>query len=265
VTAPSAEIDAAIRACALEVQKGDPDRFLAAMTARPADRAPLFVLYAFNLELARIAWTTKEPLIAEMRLQFWADTLQSVAQNKPVQGHAVATALANLIREKDLPVPILAEMVAARRFDIYKDPHPSDAAQTRYIDHTAGHLMWLACHALGASDHDAPAIRNVGRAAGLAALLRALPALTASGRQPLRDPSGETLKHLAARGLNHWRGAKGHPMPQRIIPALRTAWLTPWTLKAVASDPAAASLGRLIPSEFYRRSLMIAKTVAGGW
>ena len=45
-----------IDACARLVAKGDPDRFAATMaTALPA-RAPLLVLYAFNIEVARAPW-----------------------------------------------------------------------------------------------------------------------------------------------------------------------------------------------------------------
>ncbi|MEL7216333.1 MAG: phytoene synthase, partial [Pseudomonadota bacterium] len=40
-------------ACAELVRTGDPDRFLAAMTASVEGRARLFPLYAFNLEVAK--------------------------------------------------------------------------------------------------------------------------------------------------------------------------------------------------------------------
>jgi len=40
-------------ACAALVAKGDPDRFLSAMTAPVALRGRLLTLYAFNLEVAR--------------------------------------------------------------------------------------------------------------------------------------------------------------------------------------------------------------------
>jgi len=68
-----------INACAALVEAGDPDRFLAAMAA-PADvRGRLFVLYALNLEVAKAPFVTKEPMIAEMRLQFWRDVVADAA------------------------------------------------------------------------------------------------------------------------------------------------------------------------------------------
>jgi 15-cis-phytoene synthase len=42
-------------ACAAMVERGDPDRFRAAMVAPPGRRPGLMALYAFNLEVARAA------------------------------------------------------------------------------------------------------------------------------------------------------------------------------------------------------------------
>ena len=73
-----------VAACAGLVERGDPDRFLAVMAAPPAARARLFPLYAFNLEVARAPWVTQEPMIAEMRLQWWRDAVEMLAGDGPV-------------------------------------------------------------------------------------------------------------------------------------------------------------------------------------
>ena len=67
-----------IDACAALVRRGDPDRFRAAMTAAPDQRGRLMVLYAFNLEVARAPWVASEPMLAEMRLQWWADAIAEI-------------------------------------------------------------------------------------------------------------------------------------------------------------------------------------------
>ncbi|MDO7568214.1 MAG: squalene/phytoene synthase family protein, partial [Paracoccaceae bacterium] len=70
-----------IDACARLVAKGDPDRFAATMaTALPA-RAPLLVLYAFNIEVARAPWASKESLISHMRLQWWRDLVDQAGRS----------------------------------------------------------------------------------------------------------------------------------------------------------------------------------------
>ena len=60
-----------LQACADLVARGDPDRFRATMAGPLAARRVLFPLYAFNIEVSRAPWVTGEPIIAEMRLQFW--------------------------------------------------------------------------------------------------------------------------------------------------------------------------------------------------
>ncbi|MEQ8366967.1 MAG: phytoene synthase, partial [Roseicyclus sp.] len=60
-----------LQACAELVARGDPDRFRATMAAPVDARRVLFPLYAFNIEVSRAPWVTAEPMIAEMRLQFW--------------------------------------------------------------------------------------------------------------------------------------------------------------------------------------------------
>jgi len=254
-----------IDACARLVQQGDPDRFLSAMTAPPNTRGALMVLYAFNLELARAPWVTSEPVIAEMRLQFWADTLDNINTGKPAPAHEVAAPLVTLQREKSLPLGLLQQMVAARRFDIYTAPQPSLAAQTGYIDQTAGHLMWLASMALGAKPADQAQVQSIGHAAGLAALLRAYPALAATGRQPLLDPSPQGIAQLARDGLARLKSASKPPTAKHIAPALRAGWLSKTILTRAEKDPQAVLQDRLAPSEFTRRRSLIIKVATGGW
>ena len=72
-----------LNACAAIVERGDPERFMAAMAAPVEARRVLFPLYAFNVEVARAPWVTEEPMIAEMRLQWWRDALEEIAHGEP--------------------------------------------------------------------------------------------------------------------------------------------------------------------------------------
>ena len=81
------QFDADLTACAALVEKADPDRFRAAMAAPVAARAVLFPLYALNVEVTRAPWVTQEPMLAEMRLQWWRDALQEIADGGPVRRH----------------------------------------------------------------------------------------------------------------------------------------------------------------------------------
>ena len=102
-----------LAACAELVRRGDPDRFLAAMAAPPAARNVLFPLYAFNVEVSRAPWVTPEPLIAEMRLQWWRDALAEIAAGAPVRRHEVTTPLAAVLDAEG--ARLLDALVEARR------------------------------------------------------------------------------------------------------------------------------------------------------
>ena len=256
-----------IEACAENTRRGDPDRFLSAMVAPPDDRAALFVLYAFNLEIARAPWVTQEPLIAQMRLQFWADLIEDIRANRPLPGHEVASPLAALVARRNLPPDLLAAMVSARRHDIAGEPHASETALLNYIDNTAGNLMWLGALALGAPAAAQPVVRDFARGAGIAALLRALPVLDSAGRNPLPEPGNQTITRLAHTGLAAIATARRQRrlVPARARPALLAGWQAGHVLKQAARTPRAALQGTLAPAEFTRRASLLARATLGRW
>ena len=112
-------------ACAGIVERGDPERFLAIMAAPVPARRVLFPIIAFNVEVARAPWVTQEPMIAEMRLQWWRDALDEIAEGKEVRKHAVTTPLAEVLTPHQARE--LDRLVAARRWDVYSAPF-EDAA-----------------------------------------------------------------------------------------------------------------------------------------
>ncbi len=115
-----------LAACAELVKRSDPDRFLAAMAAPAPAREVLFPLYALNVEVSRAPWVTQEPMIAEMRLQWWRDALEELSQGQPPRAHEVVVPLAAAVGTS-ADWAALDRFVAARRWDIYTDPF-EDAA-----------------------------------------------------------------------------------------------------------------------------------------
>ena len=143
------KFDADLSACAAIIERADPLRFRASMAAPVAARRVLFPLYAFNIEVARAPWVTQETMIAEMRLQWWRDVCDEIANRGVVRRHEVATPLALAISPED--AVLLDTLAAARRWDIYKDPFEDAGHFECYIDQTAGHLMWVTARRLGAT------------------------------------------------------------------------------------------------------------------
>lgn len=245
-------------ACARLVEQGDPDRFAALLAAPPQARPRLLPLYAFNLEVARAPWASSEPMIAEMRLQWWRDALDG-----PRPAHEVAGPLHDLIRAANLPIPVLDRMAAAHRWDIWREPFEDRAAFDAYLDDTAGSLMALAAQATGAPpEAEAPA-RALGWASGLAAFLRAVPDLIARDRRPLLDDSPAALSALAQDGLARLDQARGS---RRLIgPAALAAWQTAPLLRLAAAEPARIAHGQLTLSEFSRRGRLLWAATTGRW
>lgn len=254
-----------IDACAALVERGDPDRFAAVMAAPVSARGRLFVLYAFNLEVARAPWVTKEPMIAEMRLQWWRDVVAEAGAGRAARAHEVAGPLAALISEAGLPVEVLDRLVEARRWDVYREPFEDRAAFDAYLEDTGAGLMWLAGAALGAGPAAEADLRGLGWASGLAAFLRAVPELEARGRVPLVDGRAEAVAELARDGLARARAARAG---LRRIGAARAATIAGWQADAVlrqaAREPQRVAEGALAISEFARRFGLLMAGLRGG-
>jgi phytoene synthase len=169
------------------VRDGDPDRYASALFAPRACREPLFALYAFNVELARIGERLSEPQLGEIRLQWWRDALDQACAAETT-GHPVADALGRAVRECGLSRQSLADLIDARHFDVSVRIMPDTAALDNYLAKTAGALFKLAsevCMTGGRGvEPRAPeqAVRAAGIAYGLTGLMRALPVHTRRGR-----------------------------------------------------------------------------------
>jgi hypothetical protein len=252
-----------IQACAELVVRGDPDRFLSAMTAKPDDRGALMVLYAFNLEVARAPWVTKEAMIAEMRLQWWADAIDEIYEGRDVRRHEVVSPLAVLIADKGLERAAFDRLIEARRWDIYKEPHKDQDAFDQYISDTSAGLMWLAALALGADETHRKAVMDYGYATGVAALLRAIPALENAQKYPLVDGTPDGVSALAHKALDRLGTQKSLPKPARA--ALRSGWMAKNTLKLAAQSPKLVVGGGLDASEFSKKIRLLWLSVTGSY
>lgn len=239
-------------ACAQIVEKGDPERFVAAMAAPVRAREVLFPLYAFNVEVSRAPWVTQEPMIAQMRLQWWLDALDEIEAGGFVRRHEVVTPLAQALNGVDLAH--LRAAVEAREADLEKAPFADEAALLDYLDRTAGGIALTALAALGARAGDA-AVSAWARGAALVRYLQAVPELEARGKLPLPDGRPEAVARLASEQLAEMRGSlRALRRSQGAAGvALREFAQARPLLALVARDPAAVAEGRVMLSEFRRR------------
>lgn len=253
-----------LAACAEIVAKGDPDRFRAVMSVPVPARERLLPLFAFNVEVARAPWVTEEPLIAEMRLQWWRDALDEIAEGGVVRRHEVVDPLADLIRNVGVPVAVLHAMIDARRWDIAREAFDDWTAFDAHIDATSGGLVWAGAMALGAPEVLEAPCRDAGYAIGVANWLLAVPALEAAGRMPLPDGRPEAVRELALRARARLQDARRTDFAAA-TPALRPGWQAAAILKQAARMPGAVADGQLAPGPLRKSALLVAKTLVGGW
>ena len=244
------DFDDDVIGCAKLVERGDPDRFAAAMAAPVAARAVLFPIYAFNLEVARAPWVTAEPMIAEMRLQWWRDALDEIRAGGAVRRHEVVTPLARCLDAEG--AALLDRLVQARRWDIYRDAFEDAGHFASYLEQTAGHLMIVAAGALGRVERQVAL--DAGYAQGLAAFLRAVPELEAKGRIPLVDGRAEAVAVLAQDGLLRLERARRAWVPAAVRPAFLAAWQAGPLLRMAARAPGRVADGTLALGAFGKRA-----------
>ncbi|QPM89900.1 squalene/phytoene synthase family protein [Pseudooceanicola algae] len=257
-----------LTACAGIVERADPDRFRQAMAAPLAVRHALFPLYAFNIEVARAPWVTQEPMIAEMRLQWWRDALDEIAREgrdgTAIRRHEVVTPLA-----LSLPThatPWLDALIDARRWDIWKEPFADEAHFRAYLDATSGHLLRAGALMLGDPLEESLA-SDAGFAIGLANWFAAIPELEASGRQPLPDGRPETVANLAREGLEAITRARTRRTQIASTQAALFFGLpeSATLLTRAARNPAAVKSGTLAPTPLRARFDLTRAALLGRW
>jgi phytoene synthase len=161
---------------------GDPDRTLAALFVPRDARDDLVALYAFNVDLARIAEHVSEPDLGAIRLQWWREAIDHAGEGATT-GHPVADAFGAAIRRHRLSRERIAALIDARIFDVATKIMTDWPALQSYLHDTAGTVFMLAAQSLGATDHALqPISAAAGMAYGLAGLMRALPVHAVQGR-----------------------------------------------------------------------------------
>lgn len=174
------------------------DRYLAALLAPRSSRADLIVLSAFLGEVARISSAVNEPMMGEIRLQWWCDAIVNRGSGEPT-GNPVADALNEVIDRRHLSQEAFLTILDARARELQAEPFASLQELERYLDETDGIAFRLAAKVLG-NDEAPPGpalLTAAGQAYGRVGLLRLLPVLLAKGRNPLAftdkallDPTG---------------------------------------------------------------------------
>lgn len=162
-------------------RRNDPDRFLCALFAAPEKRETLFLLTAFNHELARARAATTNTMTGLIRLQWWRDVVEEAAAGTPPRRHEVAQPLNEAIRSGLFQPEELLALVDAREAEV-EEEMPSRDALLAFLRSSAGGYAVVAGRVLGAPPAAMPHLQAVGSAYGMAGLLRGTSILAGQGR-----------------------------------------------------------------------------------
>ena len=251
--------ESAVEACRRLARRHDFERYLATLFAPRRRRPALWILLAFNAEIARTREIVSEPEIGLIRLPWWREAVveaagAEAAGDGPLRRHEVAAPLALALRAGALEPALLGALIDGRTRDLDGAPMVDEAALLDYAGQTGGLLaeaMAVAAEGGQAGEPARRAARRAARALGtgwaLAGILRAAGFHAAQGRQLLPQSA------LAAGGAGPRDLAE-----RKATPGVRAA---AEAVAAMARESLAASGRTGGPAD----RLLVLKPVASAW
>lgn len=161
------------------------ERYISALFCSEPLRSDLMVLAAFTGELTAIGQQVSEPGLGSIRLQWWRDGLDSVAEGY-MTGVPIADALGLLIKRYPDIFDILRGIIDTHQKDFVDKPYIDKDALYAHLDASEGAQFLITARLAGIptslASHSAIA---AGRAYGLSRLLAQLSRCLEWGRNPL--------------------------------------------------------------------------------
>jgi phytoene/squalene synthetase len=245
-------LDSDIDYCLQQIRRFDRDRMLTVLAAPAAVGADLAVLAAFNLELALVHDSVSEPMLGQIRFQWWREAIDSIYAGTP-RRHAVVVALAGLMARRKLGRVHFERMIDARERELI-DPPPADLAGLEsYGADTAGSLLSLSAEAVGV---DPASVADLTRAVGIAVALTGTARATLYLAQRRRRMIPDDV--VAATGLSTDALLALKPQPalaaavERLAAAARAQLAGARRLKAPAALAPALRIGTLAKLQLSR-------------
>lgn len=199
-TRPSqAEVEKARAYCANLVRTYDTPSHILQSFIPQSSRDAYLAIRAFNVDVARVADTTSTPTISMMRMQFWRDTVTKALSGSPPKEPVailLAHAAENLHNRTDgrsrLSKNWFHRIINTREQYLGNPPYPTLQSLESYAENTYSTLLYLTLSSLPqasiTTDHIAS---HIGKATGIAAVLRGVPWIAFPQPQP-----GGTSGHI---------------------------------------------------------------------
>src|SRR5215218_215635 len=124
-----------LSAVAAIVRRHDRDRYQTALFAPAERREALFAISAFNYEVARVRETVTQPMLGQIRLQWWREVIEAAYSGGPARRQEVVQPLVAAIAEFGLSRGFFDRIIDTRERDLADTP-PADL--TALIDYAEG-------------------------------------------------------------------------------------------------------------------------------
>jgi phytoene synthase len=184
------------------VRRVDHDRYLCILFAPAERRAALLALLAFNHEIARAREAVSEPILGQIRLQWWRESIEGI-YGGTVRRHEVVEPLAEAVGRHRLSRVHFDALIDARERDLEDAPMSDLAELEAYVEGTSAPLSALMVEVLGGDKSEAA--RHAAIAFALVGLMRAVPFHAAQARVCL------PADRLTAHGLSAIDVLSGQP------------------------------------------------------
>ena len=200
------------------LKKADPDRFRAALMADAQGRRDLLILYAFHYELSKVPDVTSEPMLGQIRYEWWREAVDEIYSGREVRRHEISTPLAELLLRTEMPRFWIDRLIDGRARDLDPQPFKDTDDAREYARQTSGQLLQIAVKLLGGTPDDR--LVQAGEAWGLTGLARSY--------RYYHDRILQNLgfEDLVAAAADSYTSAKGK-VESRIFPAIAYTALVP--------------------------------------
>lgn len=194
-----AEVESARAYCANLVRTYDAPSHILQSFLPQTSRDAYLAIRAFNVDVARIADTTSTPTVGMMRMQFWRDAVTKALAGSPPK-EPVAILLAHAAEDLHnrtggkgrLSRNWFHRIINTREQYLGNPPYPTLQSLESYAENTYSTLLYLTLSSLPqasiTTDHIAS---HIGKATGIAAVLRGVPLIAFPQPQP-----GGTAGHI---------------------------------------------------------------------
>ncbi|KAI9790793.1 MAG: hypothetical protein M1816_004751 [Peltula sp. TS41687] len=168
--------------CSNVLRKYDLPSYILQTFIPPSARDAYLAIRAFNVSVSSVADNVSNPTVGAMRMQFWRETISQTFKGIPPREPVAILLSQALKRLEDRRINLnkgwFLRLISSREQYLHNPPYPTISALESYAESTYSTMLYLTLSSLPVHsvtvDHLAS---HIGKASGIAAVLRGLPLL----------------------------------------------------------------------------------------